>query len=285
MNNASPLNVNHSPIPFSLDQYRANSPSPLFTQEHKIFDDDGTLRICGRAIDVQTANTTAERVLQLFQLSTEQLHGAHVVHGSNSASLLAFTDYGKREGSLSPIGKLMSSGTPPFGGKIGFGSLSGGFNEEHLSTTWIGDLPGALKFARPSPWTPKKSPQEPSQETEKRNSQMPIYEELDERKAQIEKAKQEAWEKKLTETEKSFVEHSFPVLYGITSDREGSYVPVRSFVRGEIGLKNGALPHEIKTIFVPPEKIEAVESLLRAHGHNLNPPFIEPFQFSNPNDA
>jgi hypothetical protein len=63
--------------------------------------------------------------------------------------------------------------------------------------------------------------------------------------------------------------YSSPVLYGIKSSRLNVCFPVASDIIGEIGLKGGAQPGEIKVIFVPQERVEFVKTLL-SEGGNFN---------------
>ena len=68
----------------------------------------------------------------------------------------------------------------------------------------------------------------------------------------------------LDSTELKLILDVFPILYGINPHRTETFdvVEVYSRIQGERGLRNGAYKNEIVSMFVPPDKVEFVRSLV-----------------------
>ena len=227
---------------------------PLICQGDAILEDgDGYLPVRGAAIDVIQAETLfAGAMDEMPKLTRAQLHGSQLVHGSSSASLLAFTAYGGGEGRLIPTGQLEKAGRVPFCGEIVYGR--GGVNQHQLSTVWVGALDRALTYAAAASWSPIEGVAT-AKELEHRKSSLARNE------REIAEKRVEQWDK-LDSFEKSLISESFPVLYGLKSSRLGVHLDVGSDVCGEVGLLHGAMPDEIRVIFVPGEKISLVRKIL-----------------------
>jgi hypothetical protein len=235
---------------------------PIFSINDPIFYEDfglqGYLRVYGPAIHLTEAERTCSAALETYGLKREQIHCAQLFHGSSSASLVAFTDYCQRQGALIPTGILEGSGRIPFCGEFGYGR--GRVNAEFLSTVWIGALRDAITYANKMcscPWEPDREG---------------IVTDGD-----LQKKRLNEW-KNLTLIERELVSKTFPILYGIKSDRKDVHKPIEGIPR-EIGLKEGARSDEIKVIFVPAENIEYVKNILYNHGFSGIP--IEVFPGSN----
>ena len=194
-------------------------------------------------------------------LRRAQLHGSQLLHGSSSSSFLAFTQYGKFEGHLMPLGQLEKTGRIAFSGEIAWGR--GGMNEDTLSTAWVGQLSSAVGYASASKWSPEKGTQL------KASDEGRLVENPGLRRHRPFMNQYEVNEKRLSEwakllpAEQSLVSDAFPVLYGIKSSRKGAHAPAPSDIPGEVALENGALHDEIKVVFVPREKIELTREILR----------------------
>ena len=235
---------------------------PLYCEGDPLLSVDRTFPVRGTAITF----LDGEQILQNFmdrhpRLKRSQFHQSQLFHGTSSSALLAFTEYGNLSGYLMPMGQLEKAGRIPFSGEIIYGRKS--LNKNHLSTTWAGEIGEALKYALSSPWTPAIG--------------VGVLEEIDlagntplnSRRINL----QEVTKKRLTEWknlnvwEKEFVSNSFPVLFGIRSNRKGAFQTPYSDIDGEIMLKDGAQSDEIRVIFVPENKIRQVHDLLARGGH------------------
>ena len=83
-------------------------------------------------------NTYALRMAEAYGDKPEVLkmwNQSVVAHGSNSSSLLSFTEYGGKKGELLPLGELERRGKIAFGGEVVQGRT--GVNQSALSTTPI----------------------------------------------------------------------------------------------------------------------------------------------------
>jgi hypothetical protein len=88
-----------------------------------------------------------------------------------------------------------------------------------------------------------------------------LMEDMKKNSAEVESLRRKQWNN-LTTEERKLVKDPFPVVYGIEPKRAGSVHSVTSDVRYEMGLKDGASVDEIKSIFVPKDKIEYVKQML-----------------------
>lgn len=259
---------------FSFLQYEETTESesegddspPIHQACNDLFGIHGTMNVRGRGITPEEANKTAKKTTKRFRLTIAQLHQAQLFHGSTSASLLAFTDYNKRQGALLPQDALEKLKVVPFCGENAFGCLPKAVNRTNISTTWIGEFDAALTYTIQSRWTPTKSHTEIEKFKQRmdENPQCPISPV----RFNLETQRQQSWEK-LSLIEQDLVSNSFPVLYGIRSDRKNVHHLVKSDVAGEIALEGGANPDEIKVIFVPPDKASLINQVLASHGHSI----------------
>jgi len=231
--------------------------------------------------------------LQFLQLTRRQLHTAQLFHGASSASLLAFTNYNNHEGALVPSGELRKRKKVAFCGAYDAGQFE--INTDKLSTIYGGFFHTTVIFATSPGWTPfigreilnqlidglKKMLQDtPYEQTlltfiEKDEcehditwfKQFPQHFIMGLFHIELQRKRIREWEK-LDDIEKKLVAEPFPVVYGITSTRTEDFFKARSAVHNEIGLLNGALPKEIKVIFVVPSKVDFVKDLLAKNGHD-----------------
>ncbi len=294
-NISAQTSINHSVLPPPL--FSEQTP-PLFQQTDPIFRRDITgdsfLRTVGPSISLQEANDQSQRILQTYNLSIEQLHRSQIFHGSSSPSLLTYTDHGQRRGHLMPFSQLLAARIIPFSGEIGPGCLPGRVNDQYLSTTWVGQMEASLRYTRRQLiWSPSSFRDQTVQSSataistngdQQINStrEEPFWytqedRQIDQLRRTLEIQRREAWER-LNPMQQALVANPFPVLFGIRSNREGDQIGIRSRIRGEIGLRGGALPDEIKVILVPQDKVSFTRALLESHGHN-RAPYVEPFNF------
>lgn len=259
---------------------REASPSPqpeissertLFSPGDAILSSDGldspseSLPIRGSSVSIREANRTTQKILDLYKINISQLHESQLVHGSTSASLLSFTEYGDRLGSLLPFGDLEKMGKVSFCGELRHGVRKNGVNHSCLSTVWAGSLQSAFPYTLHAAWSPTK----PVQIKEDFPEDMRLLQE------KVQAARKKAWGQ-LTDIERDLVSNPFPVLYGIKSNRKNAHHLVSSDIPGEIGLLGGAFKEEIKVIFVPETKTSDVKKLLEENNHSV---FTEPFPF------
>jgi hypothetical protein len=126
---------------------------PFYCHQDAVFSDDGSLKVKGTAVYEEDAQEKSQTTLDLLQLKQKQLHGAQLFHGSTSASLTAFTEYNAKEGALLPLGILENEKKKiAFSGEIVWGRT--GVNASSLSTTWAGELTGAMTYAHSEGWSP-----------------------------------------------------------------------------------------------------------------------------------
>lgn len=312
--------LSEEPI-FSKEDDLFGPPSSFYDDSKPDFSMPFRMKVLGQTIRVEQAEATMQKKLEKLNLKKEQIHRSQLFHGATSASLLAFTNYNESNGALVPLGNLEESGKIPFCGEIVDGRDK--VNAGSLSTTWIGELEGALRYSyRRGNWTPEIGKQkiemgmknlrekdfdEPDEVIDAINPKIrgccseelkrafetgnfkefkkyyssyldtlryklnwPELELIEERSVNLIEVNQKRlleWEK-LDQEERNLVSDPFPVLYGIRSSRKDVHHAVYG-VPGEIGLKGGAGPGEIKVIFVPVDKIDFVQGLLARNGHSI----------------
>ena len=71
-------------------------------------------------------------------ISKQKINRNTLLHGSNSASLLAFTSYNNYEGNLLCTGELIKRNRLPFSGELLWGIQNGAINQKYLSTIPLG---------------------------------------------------------------------------------------------------------------------------------------------------
>ncbi|MEO5970798.1 MAG: hypothetical protein ABIQ95_12800 [Bdellovibrionia bacterium] len=132
---------------------RDSDQAPFFCHQDAVFDKDGILKVKGPAFYEEDAQEKSQRELDLLHFKQKQLHGAQLFHGSTSASLTAFTEYNGKAGSLLPLGILENEKKKiAFSGEIVWGRT--GVNATSLSTTWLGELKGAMVYSSSQGWSP-----------------------------------------------------------------------------------------------------------------------------------
>ena len=205
------------------------------------------------------ARELTERVTKNYTNDqVEKLNGAVLGHSSNSSSLLAFTEYNGKKGGLIPTGQLEAQGKVPFSGEINFGRS--GVNQDSLSTVLITEKKTVSQYTRLNTegWSFEKSQKKALENVPSKDDLLNPTVKND---YEIEKLRREQWTK-LTSEEKNLVSDPFPIVYGIEPKRVGVTHSVSSAVHYEVGLKDGASVDEIKSIFVPKDKIEYVKQML-----------------------
>ena len=190
--------------------------------------------------------------LQKYDLTKTILNGAQLFHGSTSASLLAFTEYGNFEGKLKPTGVLKNEGKIPFTGEVtvtfNHENRLTGVSKTHISSVSIMNIEDALRYSILFIVNKNNST---FLQNLRNNSSSYISQRILNQYNQ------------LTPLEKNLVLNQFPVIYGIKSDRKNSHHQIRSNINGEIGLLNGTKENEIKIIFVPKNKVNIVEEIVK----------------------
>jgi hypothetical protein len=265
--------------------------------------------------DPQTVDVDEENILRTLtrhNFTKSMMHGAQLLHGSASASLLAFTEYGQQQG-LQPSGNLGKKGKVSFCGSYDAGYF--GINRTALSTVVIERLRNVLfLYTYKKEWTPdigrknikdhwkslkslinslKKTHPQDEQTYDDTISHLKNSDfdgAIQEAKKsethsspslvlqyiaciKIENQRLAEWEK-LSALEQDLVTDSFPVLYGIKSMRQNVHQKVNSCIGGEVGLTGGANPEEVKVIFVPQSRLEYVRKLMENNDQHIA---IEPF--------
>ncbi len=261
------LNALHSAAIYHPTDDLFQAPSPHYP---------ATMKTRGQAITVEQANAAVEGVLKRFQLTKQQLHGSQLVHGANSGSLLAFTDYNSQRGDLVPSSILAQRQLVAFSGEHCLGSF--GINRSCLSTTWIGELDEAIEYTKTPPFKmmPKREVDVSTETTDQMLSKYSpgsFFARIAELNNRVTKARQQAWPS-LTHIERQLVSTGFPIVYGISCPRKNAHHMVESDVSGEVGLEGGAKKDEIKVIFVLPEWRDFVRALLEEYNHTIP---VEPF--------
>jgi hypothetical protein len=192
------------------------------------------------------------------------LHEADYVHGSSSASLLAFTEYNQGKGSLVPTGELLAQGKVPFSGELFAGvNKENGVNRENLSVVCVKDILTALKYAiggQHVNWNPEIG-----------NKQLESYKKTLEDMPHIMdiyKKRLVEWNK-LNAQEQKLVSDTFPVMYGIklTTKRRQRRVNSQG-APGEVIIKHGVESADIVVVFVPENRMAEVKDLLTQYGHD-----------------
>lgn len=190
------------------------------------------------------------------------LRGSTFFHGTSSAALLAFSNYGGFAGRLMPIGILEKQGKVAFSGEIGFGRS--GINQVGLSVSSLGNIEWATNYAKAVGWNPalgqstldlirQAPPAEPGS----------LLEGLLKNGSEVTQKRFSEWPK-LTSEEQAMVQDGFPVLFGIRPKRaDRLQFPRGGGTPGESLLTDGTQPGEIKVVYVPVDRIESVKQLLR----------------------
>lgn len=244
---------------------------------------EGFLPVKGPVIRYPRALQEISNVLARYPELMQKAHGALLFHGSRSASLLAFTDYGGKTGDLKPLGQLEIEGKVSFCGEIIYGR--GGANLNSLSTVFISAIRAGVGYSglrsRPrSAWERLIaifSPNETGWIPERALALIgELQKGIDEHlygpgsimeitlRNAIEIHKKRVLEfPKLNPEEKRLVRRNFPVLYGLRIFRPGAQqLPSISTVTDEIMLYGGATVGEIRVIFVPKSEVKYVRGLL-----------------------
>ncbi|MEI6080075.1 MAG: hypothetical protein WCQ53_05535, partial [bacterium] len=262
-----------------------NSEATTIAKKYDFKADDPLLsdEILGKNI---TYNSTLKMISEQTKKNPILLesNGALLFHGSNSSSLLAFTKYGNYEGRLLPTGKLLEEGKVPFTGEITV--AAGKFNKDNLSTTFINNMKTPVDYSgRVNPLAKKWNPEIGNKEVEAYNSGFRT-EEAKKNMVTINQKRIEEWPK-LTTSEKELVEEPFSVIYGIKT-KPGANRLTAGSMKQEVGISGGVEIDEIKSIFVPQNKIDFVKDMLAKTGKStdikvlpiekLDPSYINPYK-------
>jgi hypothetical protein len=130
----------------------AKNTTSTYAYGDDLFTEEGYMKKYGSTVSISAAQQTVETILKRHNLTKEQLHTTQLLHGSSSASLIAFTDYNHREGILLPLGLMEQSQKVPFCGEIIYGRA--GINAYCLSTVWLGEMQNVLSiYARQTCWS------------------------------------------------------------------------------------------------------------------------------------
>ncbi|MEZ0390973.1 MAG: hypothetical protein ACAH59_02080 [Pseudobdellovibrionaceae bacterium] len=229
--------------------------------------DGALIQVSGSSQHYQTFLSTSYRSIQRNPELISKLHESTFFHGTNSSSLLAFTEYGNLKGSLNSIGLMESQGKIPFAGEIIYGRS--GINQGGISTAALGSIDKAVDYSKSAHgWDPLVGRKAIDQfKSLTPGSQGSIQNEIIRNGTEVNTKRLSEWSK-LTPEEQNLVKEGFPVLYGIRpTGPERLQFPGTSSVRGESILREGTQANEIKVLFVPPSKVEFVRDLLRRKKH------------------
>ncbi len=234
--------------------------SPVFRKS----DSDGSLTLVskGKPTSPVTVVEMMDRAYTPVQQS--KLNGAILGHGSNSSSLLAFTEYGGKSGELIPLGQLEARGRVPYSGEIVFGRS--GVNQENLSTVLISEKQTLASYSV----TGKGWSVERATETITKYKPDVKVDRMARNLVEVEELRVANWEK-LNPAEKNLVQEPFSVVYGIKPNRPGSVSLVGSDISYEMAVKDGVKADEIVSIGVPKAQVERVKALIKntPNGKNI----------------
>ncbi|MCJ8275200.1 MAG: hypothetical protein HRT44_04150 [Bdellovibrionales bacterium] len=168
-----------------------------------------------------------DEVAQLY----EQGIGAVLFHGSPSGYLISFgTTRGL--GGLRPTGAMRAAGFEPRTGELLRGAGPDGINFDQLSTVTAADLPTALRYGRTFRDTPDAD-----------------------------------FLATLSRRERALFQEPFPVLYGLRPNpAQVRGYPRHDFGYYEHGIQGGVDFSQIRSIFVPQNRVGLVQQILRDAG-------------------
>ena len=211
-----------------------------------------------------------------LQYVIDNANGALLFHGSGSSSLLAFTA-NRSLGGLRPAGEILKNGRAPYSGEL-WNGISGsvakpkvsGINQDHVSTTKITDLDLAMgylsrnNFSRGGRYSPKDSSAELAEL--KGYGEQYLSPDLLRTKIAIEQRRIEQWNA-LSRKDKKLVEENFPVLYGLNPGKVREVeVHFLAKLKAEVSVKGGFDFTEIRSIFVPENKVKLIREILHKQG-------------------
>jgi hypothetical protein len=240
-------------------------------------------RFIGNINNINNSNNTNESNYIMYNLKNIDFNYSTLLHGSNSSSLLAFTNYNNYDGTLYCTGKLIEKGRVPFYGELYVGISKRGINNKYLSTIPIEGFGWALSYS-----------QQYNNSYKFKNNTNYIKHIENINKNEIFQPKKIIYKKRLEEynklsiLQKSLIIDNFPIIYGILPNPEryrknneryikkikrnkevvevtlGNiyYINNTGYKKYEVGLLTGAFPDEIKAIFVPYNKLEFVKNIL-----------------------
>lgn len=246
---------------------------------------DQTKKVFGfETYDKPFTNITYETAIRIHEAPIlAESNGSMLFHGGRSASLLIFNEnLGKDCGRLIPMVEMLKKGMVPFSGELCAGAAlcSDGYNVSHLSTCGPLRIMEAVRYA--STYSSNKKEIEEYLQNSIINDgivtcsvsgiaqlraaygRSPEYDKIiDDYHLLIKKMRIDQW-RKMSVEQRELVTSDFPVLYGLRPKDPAEKDRVKSVwssAGDELLLKNGASSEEIRSIFVPREKIKLVEDL------------------------
>lgn len=209
-------------------------------------------------------------------------NGAFLFHGSSSRSLTAF-GANSRAGGLRPTGELRGLGIEPLSGELGAGASARGINQEFLSSVDLSGFDNAVRYTRIATGSSgsERALQGVTQE-QAENSIRNLIRELgmpdtpESRNQIVEafgiRAIEPADLSRFSGVERGFINEEFPILYGLRPQGElqgrligqGNGLPTN--ITGEAAIRGGVSFDEIRSIFVPPERVREVREFLLESG-------------------
>ncbi|MSR86658.1 hypothetical protein EXS70_00585 [Candidatus Peribacteria bacterium] len=190
-------------------------------------------------------------------------------HGSSSASLPGVLDV-KNPG-LKAAGELLGQGAVPFCGELHRGIAEGGVNLKFISVVPKNGLDSAAVYAQQyaeEPWTPAIAVSETDwlkDGLQKIEGTTRCFSGMTRQRVlqliDLHQKRTQQWQQ-LTPEEQDFVQHPFPIIYGIAEHKEA--VAVDSDFRAEKGVRD--VPPEATTMYVPSDKVSLMEATVAARG-------------------
>jgi hypothetical protein len=243
-----------------------------------------------------------ERIISGFErlsLTNPQVieagNGALFFHGSSSRSLTAFGTH-RSAGGLRPSGELRERGIEPLSGELGRGVTTNGINQNYLSATDLSGFNEAARYTRIAANSSgaERAIQGYSQEQIDRFIQRymaqngtPDTPEM--RRNIIEgfglRVIEPADLSRYSDVERAFIDDQFPVLFGLRPQGEltqqriiaaGAGLPRN--ISSEAAIRGGVSFDEIRSIFVPAERVDQVRQFLLDNGIN-NRINVVPYNF------
>lgn len=226
------------------------------------------LRLKNIKINFNTQSAADKRVIDILKLEeltkTNRSSVGLFFHGSRSASLIIFSEFGKKfDHALMSMGNMMNINVFPHCGERGNALSEKALNKTYISVVDMKNVVAAYD------WATNSSAASPTSDS---GNPLSTFKE----KKNIEKLKKgcKSQLSNLSPTEQKLVEADYPVLYAVKPDlekRDGSSLPkfrikkVQSDVSGEYGINGSLTPSEMEFLFVPDDRVGEVEALLNAN--------------------
>ncbi|MCF8059647.1 MAG: hypothetical protein K9K67_10145 [Bacteriovoracaceae bacterium] len=235
-----------------------------------------------------------ERLSRTNPQVIEEGNGAIFFHGSSSRSLTAFGT-NNSAGGLRPTGQLRARGIEPLSGELGSGVSTGGINQNYLSAVDISGFEEAVRYTSIARSTgAERAIYGLTREQQERAVQNYMIENgitdtPTTRRDIIDllgvRVVEPANLGRYSEVERGFIDQQFPILYGLRPQGEletrilGARAGLPSNTRGEAAINGGVSFDEIRSIFVPPERVDQVRRFLIDNGIT-NPINVVPYNFN-----